>query len=318
LHIGLEMNGVVVIDKPPGMTSHDVVLDVRKVSGVKKAGHTGTLDPLATGVLPVCIGEATKLVPFLVSVTKDYRVSMLLGVRTDTLDIEGAVLEEKEPQVTEQSVEDTLRGFLGRSEQIPPRYSAIKVRGRALYKWARQGIVVDPPPRMVDIYHLTVEEISLPYVTFRMSCSGGTYVRSLCAAVGDLLGCGACVAGLRRTRSGIFSEAAAIVMDQKDRQGNDDRVRASLIPLVELLPDMRTIVPEDPWMKRIKDGVHPRAEMVNHRDDIPFLDSGDMVKLTGSNGELMAIAELLYGSRELAGLQNDVPVMRLLRVFKEN
>ena len=318
MHIGLEMNGVVVIDKRPGMTSHDVVLGVRKVAGVKKAGHTGTLDPLATGVLPVCIGEATKLVPFLVSVTKDYLVSMLLGVRTDTLDIEGEVLEEKEPQVTDQSVENALQGFLGRSEQIPPRYSAVKVQGRALYKWARKGIIVDPPPRMVEISHLTVEEISLPYVTFRMSCSGGTYVRSLCADVGDLLGCGACVAGLRRTRSGIFSEAAAIVMDQKDRQGNDDRVRASLIPMAELLPDMRTIVPDDPWMKRIKVGVHPRAEMVNRRDDIPFLDSGDMVKLTGSDGELVAIAELLCGSRELAGLQNDVPVMRLLRVFNEN
>ncbi|MEI7639430.1 MAG: tRNA pseudouridine(55) synthase TruB, partial [Syntrophus sp. (in: bacteria)] len=177
MQIGLEMNGVVVIDKTPGMTSHDVVLDVRRVSGVKKAGHTGTLDPLATGVLPVCIGEATKLVPFLVSATKDYRVSMLLGVRTDTLDIEGAVLEEKKPQVTDQSIEDALRGFLGRIEQIPPRYSAIKVRGKALYKWARQGIVVDPPPRMVEIYRLTVEEVSLPYVTFSMSCSGGTYVR---------------------------------------------------------------------------------------------------------------------------------------------
>ena len=318
MQIGLEMNGVVVIDKTPGMTSHDVVLDVRRVSGVKKAGHTGTLDPLATGVLPVCIGEATKLVPFLVSATKDYRVSMLLGVRTDTLDIEGAVLEEKKPQVTDQRVEDALRGFLGRIEQIPPRYSAIKVRGKALYKWARQGIVVDPPPRMVEIYRLTVEEVSLPYVTFSMSCSGGTYVRTLCADAGDLLGCGACVAGLRRTRSGIFFEAAAIVMDHENKQGNDDRIRAGLIPLAELLPDMRSIVPEETWMKKIKAGVQPRAEMVNRRDDIPFLDSGDMVKLTGSNGELMAIAELLYGSRELAGLQNDIPVMRLLRVFNEN
>lgn len=318
MSVGLEMNGVVVIDKLPGMTSHDVVLDVRKVSGVKKAGHTGTLDPLATGVLPVCVGEATKLVPFLVSVTKDYRVSMLLGVRTDTLDVEGTVLEEKEPQVSDRIVMDALQGFLGRREQIPPNYSAVKVRGKALYKWARQGVVVEPPPRMVEIYDLKVEEISMPYVTFRMSCSGGTYVRSLCADVGDLLGCGACVAGLRRTRSGIFSEAAAIVLDREDRQGNDERVRGGLIPMAELLPGMKSIIPEGPWVKRIKDGIHPRAEMVNRRDDIPFLDSGDMVKITGSNGELVAIAELLYRSRELAGLQNDVPVMRLLRVFKEN
>jgi tRNA pseudouridine55 synthase len=312
------MNGVVVIDKPAGMTSHAVVLNVRRVSGIKKAGHTGTLDPLATGVLPVCVGEATKLVPYLVSVTKDYQVTMLLGVRTDTLDIEGAVLEEKEPRVTDRSVIDALAGFVGRSEQTPPRYSAIKVRGKALYKWARQGIVVDPPARTVEIYDLAIEQIALPYVTFHVSCSGGTYVRSLCADVGDLLGCGACVAGLRRTRSGVFSEAAAITLDGNDRDGNDERVRAGLIPMAELLPGMKAIVTEDCWVKRIKDGVHPRAEMVNRRDDIPFLDSGDMVKLTGSSGELVAIAELLCGSRELAGLQNDVPVMRLLRVFNEN
>jgi tRNA pseudouridine55 synthase len=312
------MNGAVVIDKPRGITSHDAVLNVRKVAGVKKAGHTGTLDPLATGVLPVCVGEATKLVPFLMSVSKDYQVTMLLGVRTDTLDVEGAVLEEKEPQVADRNIIDALRGFVGRSEQIPPRYSAVKVRGKALYKWARQGVDVDPPPRMVEIYDLTVEQISLPFVKFRISCSGGTYVRSLCADVGDLLGCGACVAGLRRTRSGMFSEAAAIVLDGNDREGNNERVRAGLIPMAELLPGMKAIAPEEPWLKRIRDGVHPRAEMVNRRDDIPFLDSGDMVKLTGNKGELVAIAELLCGSRELTGLQNDVPVMRLLRVFKEN
>jgi tRNA U55 pseudouridine synthase TruB len=126
------------------------------------------------------------------------------------------------------------------------------------------------------------------------------------------------VAGLRRTRSGNFTEAAAIVLDRQDRGVNSDRVRAGLIPLAELLPDLRTIVADDAWVKRIRNGVQPRAEMVNHRDDIPFLDSGDMVKLTGSNGELLAIAELLCGSGELEGLCNDVPVMRLLRVFKEN
>ena len=312
------MHGVVVIDKPAGRTSHDVVQAVRKILGGVRAGHTGTLDPLATGVLPVCVGEATKLVPFLIGAAKEYRVSMLLGVRTDTLDIEGRVVERRPPEVAVDAVHAVLKRFVGRSEQVPPRYSAVKVRGQALYKWARRGIEVEAPPRPVEIYALDVEEVSLPYVRFRLTCSAGTYVRSLCGDAGDLLGCGACVAELRRTRSGAFSEAAAVEMGPADRMEERERLYELLIPLAAALPDLPAITLPEAWRRRIRDGWQPGAEMVNNRDDIPFLAPGDMVKLTGRDGKLTAIARMQYGSPDLPGLPEDVPVMKLLRVFNEN
>jgi len=312
------MNGVVVIDKPPGRTSHDVVVAVRRILNGVRAGHAGTLDPLATGVLPVCIGEATKLVPFFVGAVKEYRVTMLLGVRTDTLDIEGQVVDRRQPAVAGEAVQEILGRFVGRIEQIPPRYSAVKVRGQALYKWARKGIDVSAPPRQVDIFSLTVEEVALPYVKFHLSCSGGTYVRSLCADAGELFGCGACLAGLRRTRSGIFSEAAALVLGQGHGQEEGERIRAGIIPLAAALPELPTIELSEFWRQKIRDGVQPRVEMVNNRDDIPFLAPGDMVKLTAKGGRLAAIARLLCGSGDIPGLPGNAPVMRLVRVFNEN
>ena len=148
------MNGVIVIDKPSGPTSRDVVEEVKRTLGIRKAGHTGTLDPLATGVLPVCINEATKLVQFLALDDKEYRATLLLGVRTDTLDTEGRVIFREEPRVTREQVEEALMGLTGRREQAPPRYSAVKFRGRPLYDWARRGIDVEAP-REVEVCNRT-------------------------------------------------------------------------------------------------------------------------------------------------------------------
>ncbi|MDP2840402.1 MAG: tRNA pseudouridine(55) synthase TruB, partial [Syntrophales bacterium] len=198
------MNGVVVVDKPSGPTSRDVVVEVRRALGIRKAGHTGTLDPLATGVLPVCINEATKLVQFLALDDKEYRVTLRLGVRTDTLDTDGRLLTQEEPRVSREQVEAVLNGLKGRRAQLPPRYSAVKVRGKALYDWTRRGIDVEAPAREVEIYDIRIEEVRLPEVTFAVSCSKGTYIRSLCAEAGEALGCGGCMSGLRRTRSGNF------------------------------------------------------------------------------------------------------------------
>src|SRR5512136_1078459 len=158
------MNGVVIVDKPAGITSHDAVDRVRKILGVKKAGHTGTLDPMATGVLAVCVGEATKIASFLSGDDKVYEATMRLGVRTDTQDITGQVVTEQEPRVTEADVMAVLADFSGTITQVPPQYSAVKVRGKALYKWARKGIRVEPPSREVEIREILLQGIELPGV----------------------------------------------------------------------------------------------------------------------------------------------------------
>ena len=301
------MNGVVVIDKPPGKTSHDVVKDVKKVLGVKKAGHTGTLDPLATGVLPVCVNEATKLVPFFSVDTKEYRVTMLLGVKTDTLDTEGSVISTCEPPLISLSeIERTLHRFVGEIEQIPPRYSAVKFRGKSLYKWARKGILVDPHPRMVEIFNIDVLEVAMPYVTFMVSCSKGTYIRSLCSDVGDILGCGACVAGLRRIRSGTFFEGTAVSIEGLDAN--------HVIPMVDALPDFPVIKVDHAFAERLREGYQPEVkELISCH--IPFVSAGDVVKLIDERRCLVAIAKMLYASDQFAALDVKKQAMKISRVF---
>jgi len=224
------MNGVVVVDKPAGITSHDAVERVRKLLGEKKAGHTGTLDPMATGVLPVCVGEATKLASFLAGDDKTYEVTMRLGVRTDTLDMTGRVLDEQEPRVTGADVRAVLEGFAGTITQVPPQYSAVKVRGRALYKWARKGVRVEAPARQVEIRAIRLRAIEPPRVRFDVTCSKGTYVRTLCADAGERLGCGAALESLRRTASGRFRLEDAVSLEGASDAALRERLERGLIP----------------------------------------------------------------------------------------
>jgi len=228
------------------------------------------------------------------------------------------VLDRRPLSIAGDAVREVLGRFVGRIEQTPPRYSAVKVRGQAMYKWARKGIEVEAPPRQVEVFSLSVDEISLPYVQFRLSCSGGTYVRSLCADAGEILGCGACLAGLRRTRSGAFSETAALALGKEDGPEERERLRAGIIPLAAALPELPAVAVNDSWRQRVRDGVQPRVEMVNDRDDIPFLAPGDMVKLIDGKGDLAAIARMMCGSGDFRVLAENAPVMSLVRVFHEN
>ncbi len=236
------MKGVVIVDKPAGITSHDAVDRVRKLLGERKAGHTGTLDPMATGVLAVCVGEATKIASFLTGDDKVYEATMRLGVRTDTQDMTGQVLTEQEPRVTEADVKAVLAAFAGTITQVPPQYSAVKVRGKALYKWARKGIRVEPPAREVEIREILLQGIELPRVRFTVTCSKGTYIRTLCADMGDRLGCGAALEQLRRTRSGIFRLQDAVGLDGDSDEGIRAKLEQGLIPMNRALPGLRDIV----------------------------------------------------------------------------
>jgi tRNA pseudouridine55 synthase len=310
------MNGVVIVDKPAGITSHDAVDRVRKILGVKKAGHTGTLDPMATGVLAVCVGEATKIASFLSGDDKVYEATMRLGVRTDTQDMTGQVVTEQEPRVTEADVLAVLADFAGTITQVPPQYSAVKVRGKALYKWARKGIRVEPPPREVEIREILLQGIELPGVRFTVTCSKGTYVRTLCADMGDRLGCGAALERLRRTRSGIFREEDAVRLDGDSDDGIRAKLEQGLIPMSRALPGLREIVIPSLLEQKLVKGHQPDVEGLAALQ-IPSLAAADVVKFVTGEGRLVALARMLVSAGEIPSLPPGAPAARILRVFNE-
>ena len=205
------MEGIIVVNKPGGITSHDVVARVRKKFKMKRVGHAGTLDPLATGVLVVLLGKATKLFPKFVTFDKAYRATLILGTATTSADVEGDVIEKKPyDHIERKQVEDVFENFIGEIEQVPPMVSAVKVAGRKLYQLARKGIEIERKARQIRIDCLTIEEFNLPEVKFYLECSKGTYVRQLAEDAGKALGCGACISQIQRTKVGTFSIDEAV------------------------------------------------------------------------------------------------------------
>ncbi|MEW8298237.1 MAG: tRNA pseudouridine(55) synthase TruB [Candidatus Thiodiazotropha sp.] len=212
---GRNISGVLLLDKPQGMTSNKAVQEVKFLYKAAKAGHTGSLDPLATGLLPICFGEATKLSAFLLDADKHYRVRVRLGETRSTADAEGEVVEQADPSgVTEEMLRRTLDGFLGEQQQLPPMYSAIKHQGERLYKLARKGVEVEREPRTIHLYSLRLIDFSLPDFTMDVHCSKGTYVRTLAEDIGKQLGCGAYVSGLRRSGVGPYDDQSMLTLDQ--------------------------------------------------------------------------------------------------------
>ena len=214
------MNGILLVDKPAGWTSHDVVAKLRGVLGERRMGHSGTLDPMATGLLVVFAGRATRAVSFSENHTKCYEAHLRLGLTTDTQDTTGETLEERAVTVTEDEVRAALPRFLGEIEQIPPMYSAIKVHGQKLYDLARQGREVARKPRMITIFDLTLtQNLGNGQYALRIVCSKGTYIRTLCHDLGQALGCGGCMAALRRTEASNFRIDEAVTLEDVAREG---------------------------------------------------------------------------------------------------
>lgn len=225
------MNGILNVYKEPGFTSHDVVAKLRGICKQKKIGHTGTLDPEASGVLPVCLGSATKLCDLLTEKDKEYRAVMLLGCETDTQDTTGAILSEHEVAASEEEVRNAVLSFAGAYDQIPPMYSALKVNGQKLCDLARAGKVVERKSRPVTIHSIEIEEISLPRVTMKVACSRGTYIRTLCHDIGQKLGCGGAMEKLVRTRSGRFGLEQAYKLSEIQRLSEEGRLSEILMPV---------------------------------------------------------------------------------------
>lgn len=208
------MDGIIVVDKPSGMTSHDVVSRVRRKLNMRRVGHAGTLDPLATGVLIMLLGRSTKLFDKFVAYDKAYAATLKLGTQTASADITGAVIEQKPfEHILRESVENILSGFVGESEQMPPMVSAVKYKGERLYRLARKGIVVERPARKIRIDVLKLVDFQLPQVRFYLECSKGTYVRTLAEDVGVKLGCGACITQIERTKVGHFRLEDAVKLE---------------------------------------------------------------------------------------------------------
>lgn len=218
------MDGVINVYKEAGFTSFDVVAKLRGILKQKKIGHTGTLDPDAEGVLPVCIGKATKICEYLTDKDKVYEAVLHLGVVTDTQDMSGTILETREVSVSEEELKNIIAGFIGEQEQIPPMYSALKVNGQKLCDLARKGIEVERKARKIEIFSIEILDIQLPTVSIRVHCSKGTYIRTLCQDIGEKAGCGGCMEKLLRTRTGSFSienalrlhEIEAVVKNETD------------------------------------------------------------------------------------------------------
>ena len=208
------MNGIVIIDKPAGWTSQDVTARLRRVFGTRRIGHGGTLDPMATGVLPVFVGRATRGVEFFEHAEKTYETELLLGVATDTEDTTGTVLTRREVSVTQEQLDGTLERFRGEIMQIPPMYSALKVNGQKLCDLARKGRQVERQPRPVTIHELTLLSREGDTLRLRVRCSKGTYIRTLCADIGEALGCSGCMQALRRTQAGEYTIAEAVPLQQ--------------------------------------------------------------------------------------------------------
>ena len=217
------MNGIVIIDKPAGWTSQDVVSKLRGVLRTRRIGHGGTLDPMATGVLPVFVGRATRGVEFFEHAEKTYEATLRLGLTTDTEDISGTVLEEKEVSISEADFLGVLPQFRGKIQQIPPMYSALKVNGQKLYDLARKGKEVERQPREIEIFKLECLEFNGKEAHLRVACSKGTYIRTLCKDIGQALGCGGCMAALRRVTAGEYTIDQAVALDELVAAENPER-----------------------------------------------------------------------------------------------
>ena len=230
------ISGVINIAKEAGYTSHDVVARLRGIVGQKKIGHTGTLDPGATGVLPVCLGKATKLCDLIGSWDKTYRTTLLLGTKTDTEDIFGQVISESDVTVEEDEIREIIASFVGDYDQIPPMYSAKKVGGKKLYELAREGIEIERKPCRVRIDDIVILEADLPRITMEVTCSKGTYIRSLCRDIGEKAGCGGCMSSLVRTRVADFFLEDALTLDQVEQFRDEGRLEDYIRPVDSVFP----------------------------------------------------------------------------------
>lgn len=303
-------DGFIVVDKPVGMTSHDVVARVRRCFGIKRVGHTGTLDPFATGVLPVAIGGGTKAIQFLDESVKEYRAVMRLGSATDTQDCTGTVLFERDcSAVTPELLKQVITRFLGSISQTPPMYSAVKQGGVPLYKLARKGETVERVARNIFIESITIDSFQLPDVALTVRCSKGTYVRTLADDIGKELGCGAHLVQLRRTASGPFDLSGSVTMAELTADGAGAALQNRMTTITDALKHLRTVRLDAAACHKVRHGIALQCEDV--AEDAGLITAGETVQLLcGETPAAVAESEPSWGE---VGAK-----LRLLRVFDQD
>ncbi len=278
------VDGFLVIDKPAGCSSHDIVNRVRHILGTRKVGHTGTLDPFATGVLPIAVGEGTKAIPFLDEGEKQYQATLQLGLTTDTLDITGTALRETgSSQVSEATLLQAMASLTGEISQVPPMFSAIKQGGQPLYRLARKGVEVAREPRQVSIWQFDLLNFTPPLARVLVRCSRGTYVRSLADDLGRVLGCGACLTALRRTVSGPFRLEQALTPEQLAVTVAEGRLAQHLLAPLAMLGHLPHLALEDEAARLVRNGQVP------YRCALSTLAEGGCCALV-ADGVLLAVA----------------------------
>ena len=290
------MNGVINIFKPKGMTSFDVVREVKKVCSTGKVGHTGTLDPEATGVLPICIGRATKIIDYIMDSEKVYEVTLKLGIRTTTYDLEGEVLEERDPShLTEEEILNSINSFKGEYSQIPPMYSALKQNGVRLYELARKGIEVERKGRLINIHNLEDIKINNPYISMKVTCSKGTYIRSLCYDIGEKLGVFATMTQLNRAKTSVFSQEKSININELTKENINDYI----LSMEEALEKYDKIVVNKKYVKllvngvRVADGRFTKDKVINNKLYRVYDDENNFIGLGERNDAGFKIEKLL-------------------------
>ncbi len=302
------MGKVIVLDKSRWITSRKALEEVKLALGVKRGGHTGTLDPFATGVLPVFTDEATRVIPFLNDEVKEYEATLRLGIDTDTMDLTGQIIREKKVNgVSEDRVKETLSRFRGEIFQIPPMFSALKRDGVRLYKLARRGREVERKPRRVVIDETRLLDLKPPYLRFFVRCSCGTYIRALGADIGKELGCGGHLTELRRLRSGRFRIEDAVGIEDI-KEGN-----YKTFSMLDAISYLKRIEVEEVLAKRIRSGGQIKKSDLDWRVS-PDFELGERIRLNFRD-ELVAVTEVLVESSDLVNVESSRVVLKLIRVF---
>ncbi|MGQ9508468.1 MAG: tRNA pseudouridine(55) synthase TruB [Thermodesulfobacteriota bacterium] len=311
----MTIDGFLVVDKPEGWTSSEVVRRIKSWFSIKRAGHVGTLDPFATGVLPVVLNEARRIVPFLKEDPKEYEAEMKLGEETTTDDLTGETLSQRSlNELTLERIQEVFKTFVGQISQIPPMFSAVKIQGVPLYRWARKGIEKERPKRRVEIFELEIQEVMLPKIRFKVSCSKGTYIRALARDIGKALECGAHLTSLRRLRSGPFYLKDAISLEDLKRISSTDSLSPRVLSPEEALSDLLEVRVNELLIKKVSHGKEVLLKDL-FGCFLPDFKRGQALRMSSLVGKVVAILLSLRDREEIDQSQPEEVVFRPLRVF---